>query len=423
MALLAGHAQLCWYMLLFTVVWTQVLAWQEKSKKQHWVYLAAFGGAVLVGVAISAVQIIPTAELLFLSQRAQSVSFDGGLTYSFWPWRLITLFAPDFFGNPGFGDFGGYGTFWEDAAYIGVIPVFLALSTFGRLVWMKPFKVFGKEKKNILVLWVMIGIGILFALGKNTPVFIFLYKYVPTFNMFNSPARFLIWVHMSLCILAAIGSEHWGTPTGKGLYWLRLGTAGGFSVLLTAILVAVFFPALRASYLRSSIIFGVFAISAGILTLIRSYTVKKKVEHWWKVLCLAIVFVDLYLAGAMINPTLSAKQFDSKDAQAAASPAERIFLEPAAEYSLKFSKFLRFTDYRAIADPAEILAGDLPNTNLLHQTSLVNNFDPLQPEQFTQLMEALPDMNEPEKTNWLRLMNVSQAASLELTEFGRASNG
>ncbi len=278
MSLLAGHAQLCWYMLLFTAVWTLLLAWQERSKMLAWKYLISFGGSVLAGGIISAVQIIPTAELLFLSQRAQSVSYESGLTYSFWPWRLITFFAPDFFGNPGFGDFSGYGTFWEDAAYIGVIPIFLAISTLGRLIHKKTSKYFSNEKKRILVLWVMILVGILFALGKNSPIFIFLYKYIPTFNMFNSPARFLIWVHMSLCILAAIGSAYWRTPTGKGLYWLRLGTAGGFSVLATAILISIFFPAIKASFLRAAIVFGIFAISAGVLSLLQSHTIKKNVE-------------------------------------------------------------------------------------------------------------------------------------------------
>ena len=131
MTLLAGHAQLSWYMLIFTGVWVIVTALSEGKWRSFWKLAGGFLGMVAFAGILSAIQLIPTAELLINSQRSSSVSYDVGLTYSFWPWRFITLFAPDFFGNPAYGNFIGFGTFWEDAAYIGVVPLFLALSTVG----------------------------------------------------------------------------------------------------------------------------------------------------------------------------------------------------------------------------------------------------------------------------------------------------
>jgi len=81
-----------------------------------------------LGIALAAVQLLPTLEYLAQSQRATSVDPRLALTYSFWPWRLLGLLMPRLFGSPASGDYWGYGNFWEDAIYLGVIPFGLAVS-------------------------------------------------------------------------------------------------------------------------------------------------------------------------------------------------------------------------------------------------------------------------------------------------------
>ena len=54
--------------------------------------------ALLLGVGLAAAQFLPTAELASNSQRQTGAEYDFAMTYSLWPWRLITFFAPDFFG-------------------------------------------------------------------------------------------------------------------------------------------------------------------------------------------------------------------------------------------------------------------------------------------------------------------------------------
>ncbi len=211
--------------------WVIVTSWVNRGSQTIFTALANYGGVIAIAVLICSIQLLPTLELLIHSQRANAVSFDGGLTYSYWPWRFITIFAPDFFGNPGYGDYQGYASYWEDALYIGIFPLFLAISSLG-LVFRKLINTrMGNETRYSQFLWIMVIIGFIFALGKNTPIFPFLFKYIPTFDMFNAPARYLIWSHMGLCLLAAIGTNRWKTPSGRGLYWLRLGTAGSASIL------------------------------------------------------------------------------------------------------------------------------------------------------------------------------------------------
>ena len=417
MAFLAGHAQLCWYMLLFTAVWVISLAWFQNRKQVLWKAVLGFLAITAFPALLSAVQLIPTAELLANSQRAGSVSFDSGLTYSYWPWRFITLFAPGFFGNPASGNYSGYGSFWEDAAYIGVIPVFRAISTLGRIFKKSSSEENQALRKIITLLWIITGVGFIFALGKNTPVFVFLYKYVPSFDMFNSPARFLIWVHMSLCLLAAIGSSSWDTPSGKGLYWLRLGTAGSASVVITSVVMVRLMPSLGQHFFRATTIFGILAFLAGALTLIKGYFERNRFGLYWRIGVLLIVMADLTIAGIGLNPTLPAGEYAKGTTRNPYGGKEgRVFLDPESEYALKYQKYLRFNDYRPLGPNQEVLVGIIPNTNILNRTNYVNNFDPLLVAPFSSLMELFPVMGEQEKDNWLRLMNVERSGNLDLTQ-------
>ncbi len=276
--LLAGHAQLGWYTLTLAALWVVVGGWVKSGFRQAGSVLAKFALAALVAAIISAVQLLPTLEYLQQSQRSAAVSYESAMTYSFWPWRLISLFAPDFFGNPGNGNYWGYASFWEDAAYIGLVPILLALSTFTGLL--------RKKKKDQLLnqfsplntfLWCCAGAGLLLALGKNTPIFPFLYRYVPSFDMFQAPSRFMIWFVLAFCLLAGIGVEIWHTPTGKGLYWFRLATAGMAAVTIGAILAGIFIKGdIHLSFIRAAAIAGIWGLGGGLLTLLKTSCGKKR---------------------------------------------------------------------------------------------------------------------------------------------------
>ena len=282
--LLAGHAQLCWYTLTLAGLWVVVGGWVNSGFRQAGSGLVKFALAGLVAAMISAVQLMPTLEYLQQSQRSAAVSYEGAMTYSFWPWRLISLFAPDFFGNPGNGNYWGYASFWEDAAYIGLVPMLLALSTFtGLLLKKKNGQPLNKFSPLNTFLWCSAGVGLLLALGKNTPIFPFLYQYVPSFDMFQAPSRFMIWFVLAFCLLAGIGVEIWRTPTGKGLYWFRLATAGMAAVTIGAILAGIFIKGdIHFSFIRAAAIAGIWGLGGGILTLSKTPVEKRGKQAVWQ---------------------------------------------------------------------------------------------------------------------------------------------
>src|SRR3990172_11071135 len=186
------------YSLLFAVAWSfwraATLAGWRAVARLALIWLAAG----VLGLGLAAAQLVPTAEYLVESSRVAGLQETGALTYSFWPWRTVGLILPGLFGSPATGDYWGYGNYWEDALYIGVLPLLMAVSvvigTLLRLVRQKiktPNISISNSRRqyNYLVIFfigVMI-ISFLLALGKNTPVFPWLYFNIPTFAAFQAP--------------------------------------------------------------------------------------------------------------------------------------------------------------------------------------------------------------------------------------------
>jgi hypothetical protein len=200
---------------------------------------------LVVGVGLAAAQLLPTAELMRQSPRAERAEYEFVMTYSFSPWRLATLLAPDLLGNPARGRFYGYGNYWEDAVYSGVLPLLLAFSAAvsGLFRWVRRRREPGPTD-GLPLLLVAIGlVCVILGLGRNTPVFPFLYHNVPTFNLFQAPARMMVGLVFSLALLAGLGAERWHTPAGRALYWTRLGTAGAAAVVMVGFGAVVALPA------------------------------------------------------------------------------------------------------------------------------------------------------------------------------------
>ena len=420
MMLLAGHAQLSWYGILFAGAWVLAGSLRGSLKGFFWPVLS-LAAAGLAGVLLAAVQLAPTAEYLLQSQRSSEYGYTAAMTYSFWPWRLITLLAPDFFGNPGLGDYWGYASYWEDAIYIGILPLFLAISTLaGAIRKPKTDEWSGRWLKGFL--WIVVLISFVLALGKNTLVYPFLYRYVPTFNMFQAPARYLIWAVFALSVLAAVGAERWNCPQGRGLYWLRLGTAGAFAVTLGAGLAWLNLRDVQATFIRATALAGLWALGAGSLTLLQPAFKRWGKTSAWAVLVVIWVSADLLAAGWWLNPMVKSSFYQGREPAVSALKADlaerRVFMPARVEFLLKFRRFFRASNYRPVGEWRDLRAVLLPNTNLLDGVAAVNNFDPLLPARYARWTAALELLSAEERSNWLRLAGVGAVAQIDLSQPG-----
>jgi hypothetical protein len=418
--LLAGHAQLSWYTLSLAALWVFVGGWMNAGFRQACLALAKYALAAVMAALICSIQLLPTLEYLQQSQRSAAVSYETAMTYSYWPWRLISLFAPDFFGNPGSGNYWGYASFWEDAAYIGLVPMLLSLSTFTDLFSRKKKdQPLNKFRPLNIFLWCTAGLGILLAMGKNTPVFPFLYKFVPSFDMFQAPSRFMIWFVLAFCLLAGIGVEKWRTPTGKGLYWFRLTTAGMAAVTIGAILAGIFIKGdIRFSFIRAAAIAGIWGLGGGILTLVKTPVEKRGKQAIWEAAVVVWVALDLISAGWNLNPSLPPAFYQvmlpANGTITQPINNQRLYLSPNDEYLLKFARFFRFDDYSQIEDSTHLSQVILPDVNLIKGIASVNNFDPLVPARFARWMDNLTSLPTDQTFAWLALMNVGTVENLAI---------
>ncbi len=292
--LLAGHAQITWYTVLLTVMWSGYWGWIDAggdapgmdkpasprlrmvSLVKGWLWLGAGYG---IGVGIAAIQLLPTAEYLAQSQRAGEVNYAYAMTYSFWPWRFLTLVAPDLFGSPVRGDYWGYANYWEDALYIGMLPLLLALAAFLGWLFRRPayrqleLRRGGQADRlpprsgTIPFLAALAALSFILALGDNTVIFPWLYRHVPTFDMFQAPTRFTIWAAFGLALLAGFGAQVWRRPQKRALYWTRLGTAGAVAVMLGSGLTWYLMGDVSPTFIRAAALAGLWAVGAGVLSL------------------------------------------------------------------------------------------------------------------------------------------------------------
>jgi hypothetical protein len=377
--LLAGHAQTAWYSLLLTGAFAGWLALTRRPVE--WRRLLALMAGLALGALVSAAQLIPTAELLMQSQRSDGVDFDFAMNYSYGSARFLNLLSPNVFGTPGDGSYVTEGAFFEDAAYVGLIPLVSGLAAviswaYGRLRRRERPACFATVPFWLLVL----VIGYVFALGDNTPIFPFLYHHIPTFDLFQAPVRWHLWTVCSLSVLAAVGVGVWG----RG-YWLlfgtRLATAGCAGAVLLAWLAAprllppeVYAEAGVRVIVRAVIYTGLVGVAAGLLTLAQPEAAARSRYRLWALLVLLVVAADLGYAARGLNPTVDAAFYQRREPPA----MQRGYWPKDAEEMAKFEKYLPFEDYgAAVRSLEDFRTSLLPDLNLLDRVDLLNSFDPL----------------------------------------------
>lgn len=408
--LLAGHAQLTWYSLLLAGLWTVFYSWSRYGIKKGLHAALVFLGTLLAAAALASVQLLPTAEYLLQSQRSNAVDYELGLTYSYWPWRLLTMISPDFFGNPGSGTYFGYAAYWEDAAYIGLIPLILAVSTVKRTLSRKIQDDSG-QKSIFRFWWVIILVGFILALGKNLPVFLFLYKNVPTFGLFNAPARWMFWVVVGLCVLAGYGAEAWRAPVGKAIRRFRLALVVTLAVTVGAGLAWLVLRDVRLTFIQSTAVTGIWGIVFCVLALRMPKEGMDK--NRWNFVVAGLIATDLVAAQFSLIPTTEAGFFNQNGPVLSVAQGQRVYLSYTDEYTLKFQRFFRIANFNPLESWSNLWQVMLPDFNILARTAYVNNFDPLLPGRYAALINYLDKLPPEKRIGFLNILDVGLVESID----------
>lgn len=409
MQLLAGHAQTTWYTLMLAAAWIGFWAWQRSGWGALWQSGIKYFLAGIWAAGLSAVQLLPTAEYLLQSHRAEQVNYSMAATYSFWPWRLLTLFIPDLFGNPAHGDYWGYATYWEDAIYIGVLAIFLVF-----------IAIFHKKKSDqdtrlVYFSLLLITISIIFALGKHTPVFPWLYRNIPSFNMFQAPARFLIWAEFCLALLAGLGVTYWRRPQKRALYCSRLGTMAAFGLIVGASLgwwalksPGDHFGQINPTFVPAFALAGLWALGVGAMHLTSPTAEEAKPKQWWMWAVIIWLAADLVVAGWGLNPGTDKSDYQEYTGIYTRTNERyaRYYISLNDEQRLKFETFFCFDTFDVPGGVMAVRDTLLPNTNILDGLDSTSNFDPIVTGRYYQWMNLLQQQPQAIQQQLLGRMGV-----------------
>ncbi len=391
--LLAGHAQTAWYSLLLVGLFA--LWWALSHRPFHWRRLASIVGCLALGAGIAALQLLATAELLSQSQRSSGVDFDFAMNYSYAPARILNLIAPNVFGTPADGSYITGGAFFEDAAYVGLIPLIAALAAVIQWMVLRLRKRERSAAHQSVPFWIiLVLVAFVFALGVHTPIFPFLYHSVPTFDLFQGPERWLLWAVVGLSVLAGVGATGWGR--GRSLRrWTVRALFACLVVTILTLIVLIFFPSpVRAVGLleRALLELGILGVAACLLTLTQPEPGSGG-HRGWSIAVWLVIAADLAWAAWGLNPTVSPSFYDA-DPQTGAQP--RAYWTQSAEQAIKFDQFFRFDDYQTAVDRwRNVRASDLPDLNMLDRVPLLNNFDPLLIAHFSDYLDLVETSQSP----------------------------
>lgn len=390
MQLLAGHAQTTFYGLVGVaayIVWTGA----HVQRRERWKMWARVSGGLLLGVGLAAAQLLPTAELYARSARANGLHYDWTTNFSYTLERSLTLLAPNLYGTPADGSYLTGGAYFEDAAYMGVLPLVAALSVVGWWANRRATPEEGGRLRRDVPFWAgMAIVAFLIALGKNGFLFPLLYRYVPTFQAFQGPVRWLILFVLPVSLLAGTGVSYaWGCGSRR-VFWNRLFLAGGCAMaVMGAIAECWLVPVDSPLQVMGRAVIGLGILSAGCaaLALLRPIEKSSQRGSHWEIAVLVFIAADLFWAFRGLNPTVPAEFFAPRPV---AADAPMLYMPQTLQQRLMYEEFFDFRDYRRAVDRwPELRAALLPNLNLLDRQPMVNNFEPLVTQTYAEAVSAL----------------------------------
>ncbi len=184
--ILAGHTQIVFVTGIGLAIYSLMASWQSESSPTRLFkpgLILSLAAAVAIILALP--QLIPTQELISLSNRGDGLNQQEVTAFSLNPFLIGRGLLPSYDSQP-FGEYVGY---------IGIVGLGLAIvgataPDKQRWVWI-----------------VLVLIGLLFALGRHTLIYWTLAGW-PGFNLFRVPARWLALATLALAMLAALGLNH-----------------------------------------------------------------------------------------------------------------------------------------------------------------------------------------------------------------------
>jgi hypothetical protein len=226
--LLCGSPQYVYYTAICAGVYAILLGVGSRPRVRLALGLC---GIYLGGAALAGVQLLPSLDARDELLRSGGLPYKMASSLSFHPHNLVTLVAPYALGTPDGPTatrpqdlpYFGPGYIWELCLYIGISG--LVLASLGAVTGPRAGRLSASGT---------VALAGLLALGAYTPLFDFLYHYLPMYDHFRCTAKFCAVVGLFLSLFAG-----WGVDALAACAARRPRVVVGFGVGIVAVGVAL----------------------------------------------------------------------------------------------------------------------------------------------------------------------------------------
>ena len=268
-----GHLQLATGVVGFAILYFIYKVYKKKPKKPVLIVPLY----ITFGFLISAIQLIPTLELLLNSARSTHTPGIINSQFLLQPLQAILFLIPDFYGNPAVRNYLLTDTYPGNAVYIGILPLVFALK--GLLM---------KKKNEEQLFFSFASIGLLILFVRN-PLSEFIFN-LPFFSA-SSPSNYFFLLSFSLSVLAS-----YGFAQIKKLRDLS------FPILLVILLVFFFVVAhalFKQDFFIKQSVVPLLVLFGGVVSMAVYFRFKKE---WILLGILAICSFDMFYLFQKFNP-------------------------------------------------------------------------------------------------------------------------
>ncbi|HJQ12697.1 MAG TPA: YfhO family protein [Gemmatimonadaceae bacterium] len=204
LSVLSPHPQLLQYMLLASGAYALFLAFAtfdgvKLPRSVAIQRLALAFVAVIIGLAIGAVQYLPVREYVKWSPRSGGLGdYASATSYAWPPEELLNVYLPQFSGMLDY--YWGRNGIHFHSDYIGVIVLVLAGAAFIGLR--------ADPRRKMIYFWIgAMVIALLWSLGSATPFYHIPYAIIPGTKYFRAPATIWFVGTLAISLLACVGTE------------------------------------------------------------------------------------------------------------------------------------------------------------------------------------------------------------------------
>ena len=232
LSVLSPHPQLLQYMLLVSGAYALFLAFAtlDGVKLPRAVAirrLASALGAVIVGLAIGAVQYFPVREYVKWSPRAGGLAdYATATSYAWPPEELLNAYLPQFSGM--LENYWGRNLIHLHSDYVGVVVLILAGAAF---IGLRQ----DPQRKHLYFWLGATVIALLWSLGSSTPFYHIPYAIVPGTKFFRAPATIWFVGTMGISVFACVGTERFLQLRVTQKYLLGWLIFGGIIAVLASV--------------------------------------------------------------------------------------------------------------------------------------------------------------------------------------------